>query len=99
MLRELEERLYEHYLQANAITQTGRIVYLQRSLRKFVIVMCLMIEIQDLEGVRKDVLIKRTNIKKNLVLFVHVSKKEEKRVKLFTLQVNSNTAPLVILCN
>ena len=30
---------------------TGRIVCLQRSHRKFVIVMCMMIEIQDLEGV------------------------------------------------
>ena len=44
---------------------TGRIVYLQSSLRKFVIVMCLMIEIQDLEGVqKKNVLLRRTNYKK-----------------------------------
>ena len=48
--------------------QTGRIVYLQGSLRKFVIVTCMMIEIQVS---RKDVLLRRTNIKKFLEIEIN----------------------------
>ena len=35
------------------MSHTGRIVYLQRSHRKFEIVICMIIEIKDLEGVHK----------------------------------------------
>ena len=41
-------------------------VYLQRSLRKFVIVVCMMIEIQDLEGVQKRCPPKEDQHKKKL---------------------------------
>ena len=43
--------------------------YLQRSLRKFVIVMCMMTEIQDLEGVQKRCPPKEDQTKKNVDAF------------------------------
>ena len=80
--RDIEKRLFENCLQeiqaqnrrqkpsSTHMSKTGRIVYLQRSHRKFVIVMCIMIEIQDFEGVQKNVLFRRTNFKKNEIKFI-----------------------------
>ena len=50
---EIQHSTGDRGLGSTHMSQAGRIVYLRRSHRKFIIVMCMIIEIQDLEGAHK----------------------------------------------
>ena len=93
---EIQHRTRDRNLGSTYMSQTGRIVYLQKSHRKFVIVMCMMIEIQDLEGVHKRCPPKEDQHKKLFYFSKHVLFLLSNLTSIFCFQKNPKKMKLQI---